>query len=224
MEKACCLVSAVVPPARGSAGRQIEIPCPKHLRQPLRLRVRNPSRTDPSSPAVRQAPSFATILVGVRSRRKCCLLIRAAPPSFHATQSSRTTRDDRIQYTRHPNLLPATCDSGFKPDKPRANLNPTYHLLPTVTQPPTRPRRSQRPICNCNAARGLAMTNAPEPPPAASAPKPRALRPRDAATLIIVERGRGKIEFSWANATRAINSCPTSSSFPAGRSNRGTAG
>jgi len=37
------------------------------------------------------------------------------------------------------------------------------------------------------------MTIAPEPPPAATAPKPRALRPRDAATLIIVERGRGKI-------------------------------
>ena len=37
------------------------------------------------------------------------------------------------------------------------------------------------------------MTNAPEPPPAAPAPKPRALCPRDAATLIIVERGRGKI-------------------------------
>jgi 8-oxo-dGTP pyrophosphatase MutT (NUDIX family) len=60
------------------------------------------------------------------------------------------------------------------------------------------------------------MTNAPEPPPAAPAPKPRALRPRDAATLIIVERGRGKIRVLMGKRHEDHKFMPGKFVFPGG--------
>src|ERR1700758_4587282 len=51
-------------------------------------------------------------------------------PSFHATQSSRTMRDDRIQYTRHPNLRQHVI-SRFK--------NQTNHVLPNPDIYPVHP-------------------------------------------------------------------------------------
>ena len=60
------------------------------------------------------------------------------------------------------------------------------------------------------------MTNAPEPPPAAAAPKPRALRPRDAATLIIVERGRGKIRVLMGKRHEGHKFMPGKFVFPGG--------
>ena len=60
------------------------------------------------------------------------------------------------------------------------------------------------------------MTNAPEPPPAAPAPKPRALRPRDAATLIIVERGRGKIRVLMGKRHEGHKFMPGKFVFPGG--------
>src|SRR5271167_1453893 len=60
------------------------------------------------------------------------------------------------------------------------------------------------------------MTIAPEPPPAATASKPRALRPRDAATLIIVERGRGKIRVLMGKRHEGHKFMPGKFVFPGG--------
>src|SRR6202043_765844 len=68
---------------------------------------------------------------------------------------------------------------------------------------------------------GLAMTNAPEPPPAAPAPKPGALRPRDAATLIIVERGRGKIRVLMGKRHEGHKFMPGNFVFPGGAGDPG---
>src|SRR3984885_15771549 len=101
-------------------GRKTEHPRPNHPPQPLRLRVRNPSRTHPSSPAV-DKPLLAMILVGVPQPTEMPLTQSQQLPTSHATQSSRTMRDDRIQYTRHPNLRQHVI-SRFK--------NRTNHALP----------------------------------------------------------------------------------------------
>src|SRR3984957_3272873 len=61
------------------------------------------------------------------------------------------------------------------------------------------------------------MTNAPEPPPpTASPPKPRALRPRDAATLILIERGRGKIRVLMGKRHEGHKFMPGKFVFPGG--------
>src|SRR5271156_4009011 len=60
------------------------------------------------------------------------------------------------------------------------------------------------------------MTNAPEPPPAAPTPKPRALRPRDAATLILVERGRGAIRVLMGKRHAGHKFMPGKFVFPGG--------
>src|SRR5271155_3997943 len=60
------------------------------------------------------------------------------------------------------------------------------------------------------------MTNATEPKPAAAAPKPRALRPRDAATLIIVERGRGKLRVLMGKRHAGHKFMPGKFVFPGG--------
>jgi len=62
------------------------------------------------------------------------------------------------------------------------------------------------------------MTDVPEtmPPTAAPASKPRALRPRDAATLIIVERGRGKIRVLMGKRHAGHKFMPGKFVFPGG--------
>jgi 8-oxo-dGTP pyrophosphatase MutT (NUDIX family) len=61
------------------------------------------------------------------------------------------------------------------------------------------------------------MTDPPEPPAAATPPpKPRALRPRDAATLIIVERGRGKIRVLMGKRHAGHKFMPGKFVFPGG--------
>jgi 8-oxo-dGTP pyrophosphatase MutT (NUDIX family) len=62
------------------------------------------------------------------------------------------------------------------------------------------------------------MTDLPEttPPTAAPALKPRALRPRDAATLIIVERGRGKIRVLMGKRHAGHKFMPGKFVFPGG--------
>jgi hypothetical protein len=69
-------------------GREIEIPAPKHLRQPFRLRLGNPSRTHPSSPTVDQ-PFLAPRLVRV-TQRKCRSLNPSSSPA--STQLNRPAR------------------------------------------------------------------------------------------------------------------------------------
>jgi 8-oxo-dGTP pyrophosphatase MutT (NUDIX family) len=62
------------------------------------------------------------------------------------------------------------------------------------------------------------MTDVPEttPPTAAPASKPRPLRPRDAATLIIVERGRGKIRVLMGKRHAGHKFMPGKFVFPGG--------
>jgi 8-oxo-dGTP pyrophosphatase MutT (NUDIX family) len=62
------------------------------------------------------------------------------------------------------------------------------------------------------------MTDVPEatPPTAAPALKPVALRPRDAATLIIVERGRGKIRVLMGKRHAGHKFMPGKFVFPGG--------
>jgi 8-oxo-dGTP pyrophosphatase MutT (NUDIX family) len=62
------------------------------------------------------------------------------------------------------------------------------------------------------------MTDVPETTPATAAPgsKPAALRPRDAATLIIVERGRGKIRVLMGKRHAGHKFMPGKFVFPGG--------
>jgi len=60
------------------------------------------------------------------------------------------------------------------------------------------------------------MTNFPEPPPLAAALKPRALRPRDAATLILVERGRGAMRVLMGRRHAGHKFMPGKFVFPGG--------
>jgi 8-oxo-dGTP pyrophosphatase MutT (NUDIX family) len=61
------------------------------------------------------------------------------------------------------------------------------------------------------------MTDFPETTPTtAPAPKPRALRPRDAATLIIVERGRGKVRVLMGKRHEGHKFMPGKFVFPGG--------
>ena len=123
-------------------GCEIEIPRPKHLRQPLRFRVRNPRPTHPSSPMVDQ-PLLATILVGVPQPTEMTLAQSQQLPSFHATQSSCSMRPYRIQNTRHPNLRQHRI-SRSKTGQTTRYLIRTYHLLPTRVGEAAMPHPFQR--------------------------------------------------------------------------------